>query len=794
MLKNYVLIALRSLYKQKIYSIINVSGLALGLACCFLIVLLVQHEMSFDQFHEKGERVYRLIRNVANNGEVSRSAQTESAYALHLKEAFPEIEETVRIRIGDQAILKHDATPLTVSGFAFADASVFDVFSFPLLQGDPATALQAPNAVMLTTRAAQTLFGEKNPIGQTFTYNNQIELTVTGILQELPTNSHLQFDYLASTEVMRTTWHANILENYTTFNFYTYVLLQEGVDAAQLAAKLPPFLDQYQGEETSEALTLELQALADVHFETDTRRDVATNSERRYLYIFSAIAFFILLIACVNFMNLSTARATQRAKEVGLRKVLGAFRHQLIRQFMGESLLLSVLAIGLALVFVHLALPVFGQLVESEVSFAYQDHLSLLALLVSIGLLTGLAAGSYPAFYLSAFNPVRVLKGDSSGRSRGAFLRKSLIVAQFSISVFLIVGTITVYQQLSFMQSQTLGFAEEQVLYLDANESINERFDAFKQTLLANPNVMGVSLGGGNMPGYTGFIRTYMIPDDEGETEWQVQTMLVDPDFLDLLDLDIVAGRNFSWDIPTDGYSAYLLNEAAVRQLGWETPLERSFRTWDQESGRVIGVVKDFHFKSLHQAIGPLVMHLVPEGWNPWQLAIRVRPDNLAETLGFLEAQWQTVSPDWPFSYRFLDAAFGQLYTSDQRLMQLFGYFAGLAILVTCLGLFGLIAYTTAQRTKEIGVRKVLGASVPRILMMLTGDFARLILLASIIATPLAYMVMSRWLQDFAFRTELGPGTFVLAFGLALVVALLSVGYQSIKAALADPVKSLRHE
>ncbi len=794
MFTNYVKIALRNLRKYKGYAAINITGLAIGLACCFVIVLFVQHELGFDRFHEQGDRIYRLIRNTNNNGQAMRSATTESAYAIHLKEAFPEIAETVRIWMGDTVVLEHDAQRITAEGFAFADASVFDVFTFPLAQGNPETALQDPASVVLTEHAAQALFGSKDPMGQTFIYNNEIELTVTGILQALPDNSHLHFAYLASTEIMRTIWRDNILDNYDTWIFYTYALLQPGVDPAPLAAKLPAFLDRQQGPETSTTLTLELQPLADIHFETDTRRDVATNTERRYLYIFSAIAVFILLIACVNFMNLATARATQRAREIGLRKVLGAFRWQLIGQFMGESVVLSIAAIGLAIGLAGLALPVFGQLIGRTVSISSLADLPILGLLVGLGLLTGLAAGSYPALYLSSFEPIRALKGHAGGHKSGVLLRKSLIVIQFSIALFLLVGTLTVYNQLAFMQRKNLGFATDQVLYLNMNEALNEHFDAFKQALVANPNVRGVSRGGGNMPGYTGFIRTYQVPGETGTVEWQVQTMLVDPDFLPLLDLELVEGRNFSWDVPTDVNSAYVLNEAAARQLGWEAPLEGAFQTWDREPGQVIGIVKDFHFKSLHQKIRPLVLHMLPPGWTAWQLAVRLRPENLPETLHFLETQWQAFSPAWPFRYRFLDDAFGQLYASDQRLMQLFSYFAGLAFFVTCLGLYGLVAFTTEQRTREIGVRKVLGASVPGIVLLLTRDFARLVLLACILACPVAYLVMDRWLQDFAYRIEISWPIFLIAGLAALGIALLTVSYQSIKAALADPVESLRYE
>lgn len=794
MYKNYLTTTLRQLVRHKGYTAINVLGLSLGLACCFLMLLFVQHELQFDAFHAKGDRIYRAVSERNNNGVVQRNAFLASAFANDLPTYFSEIEDVVRFRVDGAPILRYNDQMVRASGFAFADPNMFEVFDFELVRGNWETALEDPSAVLLTSKAAFNLFGDTDPIGQHITYNNTLELVVTGILAEVPSHSHLQFDYLATTAVMPRFWSENILETYQTWLFYTYVLLQENTAVAHVADRMDAFLDTYQGEGTGADQDLLLQPLADVHFTTDTQNDVTTNRDIRTLYIFAAIAFLVLLIAIVNFMNLATARASERAREVGLRKVLGAQKRQVITQFMGESVALSSLAMVIAGAWIVLVWPGFVEIVGQEMRLMEMMQPVLIAFLACLAWGVGIVAGSYPALYLAAFQPARVLKGEVTRGQRGAVLRNTLTGLQFVLSLFLIVGTTTVYHQLRFMLDRDLGFQGEQVIYLNTNADIESQIEGFKGALLQHNRISHVTLGGGNKPGSGNFARTYRVPTETGEIAWQANTMMIDPDFFETLDMEVVAGRNFDIDRPTDQTQAYLINETAVRQLGWEEPLGQTFRVWDAGPGEVVGVVKDFHFKSLHQAIEPMVFHMLPEGWGYWYITARLAPDDMTETLAHIEREWQQRAPDWPFEYTFLDQDFAQLYAADQRTLKLVGYIAALAILVTCLGLLGLAAFSIQRRVKEIGVRKVLGASVPELVLMLSKDIIVLVGVAFLIASPLTYWILNQWLQAFAYRMTLGFGLFISAGVLILGLALATVSYQAIRAAIANPIQALRHE
>lgn len=794
MLKSYITTTLRHLLRQRGYTAINVLGLSMGLACCFLMLLFVQHELRYDAFHENSERIYRVVSERNNNGVIQKNAFLASAYAHDLPEFFPEIEQVVRFRVNGTPVLRANDRVLRAASFAFADTNVFDVFDFELLRGNPETALTDPSAVLLTAQAARDLFGAADPIGQVITYNNTLELVVTGILADVPSYSHLQFDYLATMEVMPRFWSADILDTYQTWLFYTYTLLQENTQAAQVAERMDAFLDTYQGEGASVQQDLLLQPLADVHFSTDVRNDVASNRDLQTLYIFGAIAFLVLLIAVVNFMNLATARASERAREVGLRKVLGADKRQLVTQFMGESVALSGLAMLGAMVWVVLVWPSFLGMIGEDIVLHKLLQPGWIVAFVVLGIGVGIVAGSYPALYLAAFQPTRVLKGEITRGRRGMWLRHTLTGVQFALSVFLIVGTLTVYQQLRFMLDQDLGFAGEQVVYLNTNAAIEGQIEGFKAALLQHNRISHVTLGGGTKPGNSSFVRTYHVPTPTGEVSWQAPTMLVDPDFVSTLGLEILEGRNFDWDRPTDRTQAYLINEAAARQLGWENPVGQSFQVWDAGPGQVIGVVKDFHFKSLHQAIEPVVLQMVPEGWSYWYVTARVAPDGLSETLAHIEQAWKQRAPDWPFEYAFLDQDFAALYAADQRTLQMMGYMAALAIVVTCLGLFALAAFSTRQRVKEIGVRKVLGASVPGLVLLLSKDVLLLVGVAFVASSPFTYAVLAQWLQNFAYRTPLGVGVFLWAGLLVVGLALATVSFQAIRAATANPIQALRHD
>jgi putative ABC transport system permease protein len=794
MFKHYLRIAARNFLKHKSYSFINVAGLAIGLACCFVIVLYVRHELSYDRFHANADRVYRLLHTSVQDPN-QRSTISASAYAPHLQQEFPDLEAVRFFTNSSRVNLKHGAEVRTVDGFFYADSSVFDVFSFRLRQGNPKTALAAPNTMVLTPAAAKAWFGNEEPVGKSLTFlggTANWEMRVTGILENIPSYSHLQFDYLASFSTIKAFMGVKALEEYINFNYYTYLLLPPAVQPQQLAAQFPDFLRKYRGEDTARNTALALQPLTGIHLTTDVRWDVGTNSDKKYLYIFSAVAFFILIIAGINFINLATARATLRAREVGVRKVVGAHRRQLMLQLFGESIFASVLAMILALASLQLLGPFISNLLGREISFDPFADAGMLLMLIGLGFFAGILAGIYPAVVLSAFDPAKVLKGLVTRGVKGAHLRKSLIVVQFGIAVFLLVAIVTLYNQLHYMKSRDLGFKKERVLFLGLSRAVKERFETFRQNLSSSANILNVALAG-SVPGRVGTSRSYNWPGQQQDLDNKsFYTMFGDHQTVEALGLQLLQGRSFSNEITTDVTSAYILNETAVRELGWDDPVGKPFKVWDEEMGQIIGVVKDFNFRSLHQKIEPLVLDIKPE-WS-WSAAIRIAPNEVAGTLRFIETQWRALEPDLPLSYRFLDADFDRLYRSEERLGQLFSSFAFLALFVACLGLFGLASFTAEQRTREIGIRKVLGASVTEILLLLSKEFTRLVAVAFVIAAPFAYFAMGKWLQNFAYHINLGAGPFLLGGGLALLIALATVSAQAIKAALANPVEALRYE
>ena len=787
MFRNYVRVALRNLRKQTGYSAMNIGGLGIGLACAFLIVLFVQHERSYDRFHENADSLYRLVRHWVDGG---KSAIFAAGDAPLLEERYPEIESAI---LFDDRVpyMRVDTESRRIGTVGFMHPVGLQVFSFPLVRGNIETALEDPYSILLTAGAATHLFGREDPIGRTISYDDQFDVTVTGILADIPSNSHLEFEALASIELMRELMGEDALENFTNSNYFLYLKLVPGSDPEALSRKL----DEYVlGRAGTRASRLVLQPITDIHFTTDIGWDVSTNVDPRFAMMLSGVAVLILLIAGLNFMNLATARAVKRAKEVGVRKSIGAVRGQLVVQFLGESVMLSIASIVLGIMLTLLFLPIFRDIVDAQIAFRLTDY-RLLLLLVGIGLTAGIAAGLYPAIYLSAFRPASVLKGETVRGSSAASLRKGLIVLQFGISVFLIVSTFTVYNQLHYMRSKKLGFDKEQVVYAPMTPPIRDGYDAFRQTVLANPQVLSVAQAG-NLPGRVNTNRGYFWPgqasaEEEGRGFY---TVLADYDYIDALGLTLVAGRNFSRDMPTDFENTYILNETAARDIGFANPPEAVgalFRAWDRDTGEVIGVVQDFHFQSLHQEIGPVVLNIKP--WISY-VAFRIAPGGYAETVAYLNEHWSRVSPGFPFDYRFLDEDFDRLYRAEVELGKLFTFFAVVAIFVACLGLFGLSAYSVEQRTKEIGIRKVLGASARSITLLLSREFTILVVFAFALAAPAAYFVMRGWLADFAYRIPVSWWIFVVAGFLSLLIAWITVAYQSVRAALSNPITSLRYE
>jgi putative ABC transport system permease protein len=786
MFRNYLKIAFRVLRRYKAYSFINIIGLAIGMATCLLLFLWVQNELSYDRYHEKAERIYRAFLQWETEGQVDRFARTPAPLGPALVNEFPDVEKAVRFGM-NRFLISYENKRFYEDVF-FADPEVFDVFTFPLIKGDPKAVLREPHSIIISEEIKDKYFGEEDPIGKIINLDEFRDFKITGVFKIIPPNSHFRFNFLGCFR----DYAARHFDQWGMSNYWTYVLTSKNFNQDKFKEKLPDFVEKYRGKEVryKYKVTYPLQSLTSIHLHSDLRGEIEPNSDIETIYIFSAVAFFILLIACLNYINLSTARYASRAREVGLRKVVGASRRQLINQFLGESLLLSFVGLLLAVALAELFLPLFNSLSGKRLTIDYLGNFILLPGLVIIVLFVGLTAGSLPAFYLSALQPVKALKGMLKAGSRVSWLRRSLVVSQFAISIIFIFCTITISNQLSYIRNKKLGFNKEHLVNIPIyDKDALQRYGTIKNEFLKNPRISGVSASSyfpGKVSGYQNYWYEGMSDRENPMISW----IPVDHDFLPTFGIELVSGRNFSRDFPSDVKGAYILNESAVKEIGWDSPLGKQFKII--EKGTVVGVVKDFHFKSLHQEIEPLVLYLCPEYFE--YFSVRISPEAIPQTLAFLKDKWQELVPNQLFQYSFLDEDFDNLYKAEMRLEKIFGIVTSLAIFIACLGLFGLAAFSAEQRTKEIGVRKVLGASVTGIIILLSREFTRWVLVANIIAWPLAYYAMSRWLQNFAYRISVGFWVFLLAAALAFMIALLTVSYQAIKAAIASPVESLRYE
>ena len=786
MLRNYLLIAYRTLKRRKGYAFINVFGLAVGLACCILIAMYVQSELSYDDFHEHADRLVAVAGG-------SFGLATPYPLADALESELPSVERAVRMMWPGSGEVSRDGQSFTEEDGVFhAGADFFELFSFPFVRGTPRGALSAPNTAIISEELAAKYFPDDNPVGQTLTIDDRGQHTyrITGVARSrgdsyLDFNAVLSFSTLDYAATHADAWGASM--------FVTFALLTDGTRIATFNEQAEALVKRHRGEDTKTRFSA--QPLSGLYLSDLVTRD-GFRGKWRYIYLFGAVAIFILLIACVNYVNLATARATQRAQEVGVRKSIGASRGQVARQFIGESILLSAGAFILGVLFAKVALPGFNELFGTQLTFGDAGPPFFLLLAGATGGV-GLLAGCYPALYLSAFEPTRVLKGHTDRGRSGAWLRKGLVVVQFSIAVALLVGTAVVYEQLHFTQQKDLGFDGEQVVLVDAP---SEGRDAFKHEVASHLGITSASLTSA-VPGR--FRLTLALRPNEITSESTIDSSkvfrflptVVDFSYLETLKIDVIAGRGFSRDHASDVERAYVLNETAVEQLGWTAKEAVGKPLLLSADARVVGVVEDFHTTSLHSEIQPVVMHMqnFESGWSPTMLAVRLSPSAIQEGLRHIEQQHKRFS-DEPFEYSFLDNEFDEMYRTEQRLGQVFGGFAGIAILLSCLGLFGLSAYMAERRTKEIGIRKVLGANITSIVALLSGDFLKLVLIAFIIAAPAAYFLMQKWLEDFAYRIELGPWLFVGAGGLAVLIALATVSFQAVRAALTDPVVALRTE
>ncbi len=790
MFKNYLKTALRNLARHKGYSLINIVGFAIGIACCILILLWVQDELSFDRFHVNLDELYRVVEEQHySDGTVFPIARTPYPAGRAFVEEYPEIVEFTHFSPYGRTLIEYGEKSFYERGIVFADPSFLKMFSFPLLEGDTNTALSDTNAILISEEMANKYFEGEDPIGQTLRMENEADFHVSAVFENIPSNSHLQFDFLAPFETFMklSGWGMSWGNN----SFYTYVRLAKNAQHQNVTSKIFAHLNKIYPESGTKFL---LQPVKDIHLRSDFAIDLGGKSENKakYVYMFSVIAVFVLLIACMNFMNLTTARASRRSLEIGMRKVVGAHRANLIRQFLGESILISLLSLLIAVGLVLLVLPAFNNISGKDLSLNTMNLGLLASGLVGIALVTGILSGSYPALLLSAIKPIRIIKGFSKLSSGNSIFRKILVTCQFSLSIALIIGTFVVFRQLDFMQKKNLGYNQEHILYLAERGAFWENYDTFKTELQRNSGIVGVTAAS-SIPTHT--VTSTSGVDWEGkDPEFNVlfTQFNVDYDYFETLEMDMAQGRAFSRDFPTDATDAYILNETGARLTGMEDPIGKTFTLWDK-SGPIIGIVKDYHFKSLHAKIEPLVLRMFRKDWHRYVI-IRVKSDNMRSTLAAVERAYNRCHPGYPFEFQFLDEALNDLYSSDVRTGIVFRYFMFLAIFISCLGLFGLASFLADQRTKEIGIRKVLGASIPGIFLLLLKDFVKWVLLAGTISCPLAYYVMDGWLGNFAYRTDIALWIFLISGMLGLTVAVATVSYQSLKASIANPVDSLRYE
>ncbi|MEA5138726.1 ABC transporter permease [Arcicella rigui] len=806
MIQNYLKIAIRNLLRNKVFSAINIVGLALGIATCVVIMLFVYDELSYDRFNEKADRIFRVVFKASINDGKINEANVMPPTAQVLKNDYPEVLAATRLRTSGSPEIVYQNKKFKEHSFASVDANFFDIFTLPLLKGDAKTALREPNTAVITQDFAKKYFGDEDPIGKVLFIKSWNEsYKVTGLIDKVPHNSHFHFDIFGSLAGVKDAQAASWMSS----GYFTYLVLPEGFDYKVLEAKLPQVIKKYMGPQIQTAmgmslsqflqkgnqLGLFLQPLTSIHFDEGYTGTLEPSGNIQYVYIFGAIAVFMLLIACINFMNLSTAGASKRAKEVGVRKVLGSVKQDLINQFLFESILLSVVALLLSLMLVQLSLPLFNDLAEKDLQLDFLRNPLLLIAFLVFGLLVGVLAGSYPAFFLSSFNPVEVLKGKFKLAGKSISLRSGLVVFQFSISIALIIGTTVVYQQIKFIQSKDLGYAKDQLLIMRNTWSLGKNEEVFRQQILQDPRVLSVSSAGYLPAGPSDSNNSLGYPDGDDSQIMRTLEYKIDEQYIPTMGMKIIAGRNFAKDFATDS-TAMIINETAAKAFGWgKNAVGHTITRLKNNDGlkftyRIIGVVKDFHFKSLHESITPLLM--VSE--KTYGLTIKVKGKDVEGLLASLKNKWQKFNVEEPFSYAFMDELFEKTYQSEQKISVILSIFSGLTIFVACLGLFGLATFTAEQRTKEIGVRKVLGASVSQIVTLLSKEFLKLVMIACGFAFPIGYWLMNKWLQDFAYRIEISAWIFVLAGILALFIALLTISYQAIKAALANPVTSLRTE
>jgi ABC-type antimicrobial peptide transport system permease subunit len=775
MLKNYIKITWRNIRNHKIYSFINIMGLAVGMACCILILLWIQDEVSFDKFHENYSDIYRTIPELQG----TKYSSNPLALAGVFKEQYPEVRQMTRFCLRFW-LIKHVEKIYEERG-ALVDDDFLKMFTFPLIQGTPETVFASRDSIVLTERTAAKYFGTQDPIGKSLLINNNTELLVTGVLKDVPLNSHLQFDFLASMRLMGEREHTS-----WSYEARTYALLEKNIFLPDFADKISGFVMEHD-KRTRSKVVLHIQPLSQIHLYSLNGTDPVI-----FVYIFLTIAVAILIIACINFINLSTARSNTRAKEIGMRKVVGAEKADIIRQFIGESMIISVVALLVALGMVYLFLPAFNNLAEKQLTLNIAGNVSTLFLLPGIILFTGLASGSYPAFLLSSFRPVNVLKkGKLQSGSGGFILRKILVIGQFAATIVLIIGTIVMYKQLNYVMNIDIGLNRDHVLAISMNRELREAYRSFKNEIKQHPNVLNVTAAR-RLPTNIGHINP-VYWEGKGPEDYVTMTdASVDYDYFKTLGMQIIQGRSFSEKYATDREN-YVLNEEALRVTGLESPIGKMFSCWEDE-GKIIGIVKNFHTSSLHNEIGPAIFTLSQRHGSHSYIFVKIRPTDISGTIASLEKKVAEFAPNNLFEYSFLDDEFNRQYASDQRRGDIYKHFTFLAIFISCLGLFGMASFTAEQRTKEIGIRKVLGASTTNIIVLISRDFVTLLLVSNVIAWPVAYYLMDKLLNNYAYRTSIAAWVFIVSGMMAVFIALLTVCIKIVRVAYSNPVDSLRYE
>jgi putative ABC transport system permease protein len=803
MFRHYLKTALRNLRKQKGYSLLNISGLALGMACTILVVFCIHHELSFDRFHANADSIFRVTMEGVAGGNAVNMAITPNPMPQSLLSRYPEVQSAARIRRSGTVPVKHADREFIESGIAYADPGLFEVFTFPLIRGDAKTALERPYTVVLTEHAAKKYFGTEDPIGKFLKFDNRADFSVTGVIKDVPHQSHLRFDLLCSLETDYAENPGSRDDWFGSYSGFTYIRLDRPQAREPLEGKLPGLMDEAMGNALKAqkvSIRIRLQPLTDIHLRSKLRFEFGPNGDFLNIYIFAAIAVVILTIASVNFMNLATARSARRAREVGMRKVVGACRRELIGQFLAESISASLIALITALIFVRLALPLFKSISGIDLTLGPGQLAWLIPMSFGLALFVGLAAGSYPAFYLSAFQPARTLKGGPGGSEAGsgnAAFRRFLVVGQFVLSILMISGTRTIGDQIRYMKNKDMGFEKDQVLAIrTSDEKILQTLDQVKSRLKEVPGVLEVSATT-FVPGQGQSVNP-VVPEGSPENATVgYREVLADADYVRTLGMEIVKGRDFSKDMISDSKDSILINETAVRETGWDDPIGKTMKIATRKAFQysiktVIGVVRDFHYSSLRNRIEPL--YISNEMRDLSALAVKVEADETVRIVGELKKAWETISPGELFNFFFVDELFDAQYRSEERLNRIFSTFSLIAIAIACLGLFGLASYMAERRKKEVGIRKVLGATNGEMVGLLSRDFLKLVGLAALVAWPIAYFAMNAWLREFAYRTPIRPWPFIFSGLAALAIAFLTVSFQAVRAAWANPADSLKYE